>query len=265
MGNKQINENKYHQSQNLKPYDPFNPGKRYIIIMRHGERIDNIDKKKQLLPKEDPELTKKGIDQASSIGKKLKENYFKDIEINEMNILSSPSTRTIMTAIYAANSLNEKVFKNLCFITNLAEIGVNGGFKNNKEESPIYYYINTDNQYKKLWEQFIIKPTKNNNYHFSRFDFASNLNHSENPKEIEDRFKKVMDSILTYSSTCRENTLNLAVTHQLSICVMVEHCFKIMGIEYNSESLHCSYCSTYCFVFNGNKLEYLGDLKPDGL
>jgi broad specificity phosphatase PhoE len=46
--------------------------------MRHGERIDNIDIKKQILPKEDPELTQKVISQASSIGKKLKENYFKD-------------------------------------------------------------------------------------------------------------------------------------------------------------------------------------------
>ena len=46
--------------------------------MRHGERIDNIDIKKQILPKEDQKKKKKGISQASSIGKKLKENYFKD-------------------------------------------------------------------------------------------------------------------------------------------------------------------------------------------
>lgn len=55
--------------------------------------------------------------------------------------MSSPSTRTLMTGIYAVNSFNDKVLKNLCFIKNLAEYGIKGEFKNNKKESPIYYFI----------------------------------------------------------------------------------------------------------------------------
>ena len=55
--------------------------------------------------------------------------------------MSSPSTRTLMTGIHAVNSFNDKVLKNLCFIKNLAEYGIKGGFKNNKKESPIYYFI----------------------------------------------------------------------------------------------------------------------------
>ena len=37
------------------PFNRFKKGKKFIIIMRHGERIDSVDKKSQILPKEDPE------------------------------------------------------------------------------------------------------------------------------------------------------------------------------------------------------------------
>ena len=247
------------------PFDPLNQGKRFIIIMRHGERIDNIDKKSQILPKEDPELTENGINQAINIGKKLRETYLKEIEISEINIFSSPSARTLMTAIYSSISLNNKVLKNLCFITNLAEYGVTNGFKNNKKESPMYYFIDSDKEYKKLWDNFIIKPTKNNNFHFSRFDFQSNLIGMENPDEMKNRFMKVMESILTYSSTSYCNSVNFAVSHQLSICFMIEECFKEMNVDIKDyiKEEHCGYCSTYIFCFNQGKLEFLGDLKPD--
>ena len=248
------------------PFDPLNKGKRFIIIMRHGERIDNIDKKSQILPKEDPELTENGINQAINIGKKLRETYLKEIEISEINIFSSPSARTLMTAIYSSISLNNKVLKNLCFITNLAEYGVTNGFKNNKKESPMYYFIDSDKEYKKLWDNFIIKPTKNNNFHFSRFDFQSNLIGMENPDEMKNRFMKVMEGILTYSSTSYCNSVNFAVSHQLSICYMIEECFKEMNVDMNDyiKEQHCGYCSTYIFAFNEQeKLEFLGDLKPD--
>ena len=46
---------------------------------------------------------------------------------------------------------------------------------------------------------------------------------------------------------------------------MVKHCFKILGIDYKSSNIHCDYCSTYCFVYDGNKLEFLGDFKPDDI
>ena len=75
-------------------------------------------------------------------------------------------------------------------------------------------------EYKKLWEQFIIKPTKNTNYHFSRFYFASNLFLFENSIEIEERCKKVMDSPLTYSSSYRDNTINFIVTHQYYLLLL---------------------------------------------
>ncbi len=248
------------------PFNRFKKGKKFIIIMRHGERIDSVDKKSQILPKEDPELTQNGINQAINIGKKLRETFFKEIEISEMNIFSSPSARTLMTAIYSSISLNSKVSKNLCCITNLAEYGVDKGFKNNKKESPIYYFIDSDKEYKKLWDKFIIKPTKGTNFKFSKFDFESNLIGMENPDEMKIRFMKVMEGILTYSSTSSCNSVNFAVSHQLSICYMIEECFKEMNVDMNDyiKEQHCGYCSTYIFAFNEQeKLEFLGDLKPD--
>ena len=106
--------------------------------MRHGERIDNTNfKKNQELPKYDPELTYEGMKQAINVGIQLN-NFLRDenIELNEINIFNSPSSRTLQTGILAAGAVDysDEIEKNIRIITDLNETSVEGGFENNKEE-----------------------------------------------------------------------------------------------------------------------------------
>lgn len=45
--------------------------KKVIIVMKHGERIDLVDRKKQRLKEYDPELTALGKKQAKEIGQRV--------------------------------------------------------------------------------------------------------------------------------------------------------------------------------------------------
>ena len=83
-----------------KMLDPRKRNNRYLAIIRHGERIDSTGfKDNQELPKFDPELTYQGMIQAINIGNQLRNlfRYEYNLEINELNIFTSPSTRTMQT------------------------------------------------------------------------------------------------------------------------------------------------------------------------
>ena len=56
--------------------------KKVIIVMRHGERIDLVDRKKQRLKEYDPELTALGKKQAKEIGQRVLERCDKFDYIN---------------------------------------------------------------------------------------------------------------------------------------------------------------------------------------
>ena len=71
---------------------------RYLIITRHGERIDSTSfRKNQVMPKEDPELSVEGMSQAINIDIQLKNliRYKFNLEINEINIFNIPYIRTL--------------------------------------------------------------------------------------------------------------------------------------------------------------------------
>ena len=237
--------------------------KKFIIIMRHGERNDYENIKDKIFPKDDPKLTKKGIEQALNIGKKLNETLFNKLKINEINIFSSPFTRTLMTGIYTCNSLNKNIIKNLYLIKNLSEYGIDINFQNNKNKSPISFFINEDNNYKKLWNEYIIKPTQNYNYNF--YNFNSSFLKIEDINKINDNFNNVMKGILNYSSKTKGNSINFVVSHHMTLCCLIEECFNIMGIDMSEffDEFHIGFCSTYVFVLVNEKLKYLRDLKPD--
>ncbi|CAI2327401.1 unnamed protein product [Caenorhabditis sp. 36 PRJEB53466] len=77
---------------------------RTIWIVRHGQRIDNVDKKWKAnnpTKRDDPELTIRGKQQAHEVGK-----YFANMNIEA--IISSPFTRCIETSAEIVAMMQEK-------------------------------------------------------------------------------------------------------------------------------------------------------------
>ena len=256
-----------------------NKDNRYIAIMRHGERIDNTNfKKNQELPKYDPELTYEGMKQAINIGIQLN-NFLRDenIELNEINIFNSPSSRTLQTGILAAGAVDysDEIEKNIRIITDLNETSVEGGFENNKEESPIYYYKDKDKNLNILYDKYITKLIKDRNYRYGTLDFSSILGKEmlEDGEKMKQRAQNVINNIKNFSQTSYnqgENTLNIISTHQLNVSMIVEYLIDELNKEKNEQEKieikdqAFGYCCCYLFKFDENdEFSFIGLLKPD--
>ena len=256
-----------------------NKDNRYIAIMRHGERIDNTNfKKNQELPKYDPELTYEGMKQAINVGIQLN-NFLRDenIELNEINIFNSPSSRTLQTGILAAGAVDysDEIEKNIRIITDLNETSVEGGFENNKEESPIYYYKDKDKNLNILYDKYITKLIKDRNYRYGTLDFSSILGKEmlEDGEKMKQRAQNVINNIKNFSQTSYnqgENTLNIISTHQLNVSMIVEYLIDELNKEKNEkEKIEIKdqafgYCCCYLFKFDENdEFSFIGLLKPD--
>ena len=215
-----------------KMLDPRKRNNRYLAIIRHGERIDSTGfKDNQELPKFDPELTYQGMIQAINIGNQLRNlfRYEYNLEINELNIFTSPSTRTMQTGILTAGTVDymEKIEKVIRVITDLNETSVKGGFENNKEESPIFYHRDKDKNLNILFNKYVNNLTKNRNYRFSDLDFSSMLGkeYYEDLNVMKKRCENVITNIKNFEESTFEkdnNTLNIVTTHQLNVSNMVE-------------------------------------------
>ena len=256
-----------------------NKDNRYIAIMRHGERIDNTNfKKNQELPKYDPELTYEGMKQAINVGIQLN-NFIRDenIELNEINIFNSPSSRTLQTGILAAGAVDysDEIEKNIRIITDLNETSVEGGFENNKEESPIYYYKDKDKNLNILYDKYITKLIKDRNYRYGTLDFSSILGKEmlEDGEKMKQRAQNVINNIKNFSQTSYnqgENTLNIISTHQLNVSMIVEYLIDELNKEKNEQEKieikdqAFGYCCCYLFKFDENdEFSFIGLLKPD--
>ena len=256
-----------------------NKDNRYIAIMRHGERIDNTNfKKNQELPKYDPELTYEGMKQAINVGIQLN-NFLRDenIELNEINIFNSPSSRTLQTGILAAGAVDysDEIEKNIRIITDLNETSVEGGFENNKEESPIYYYKDKDKNLNILYDKYITKLIKDRNYRYGTLDFSSILGKEmlEDGEKMKQRAQNVINNIKNFSQTSYnqgENTLNIISTHQFNVSMIVEYLIDELNKEKNEkEKIEIKdqafgYCCCYLFKFDENdEFSFIGLLKPD--
>ena len=256
-----------------------NKDNRYIAIMRHGERIDNTNfKKNQELPKYDPELTYEGMKQAINVGIQLN-NFLRDenIELNEINIFNSPSSRTLQTGILAAGAVDysDENEKNIRIITDLNETSVEGGFENNKEESPIYYYKDKDKNLNILYDKYITKLIKDRNYRYGTLDFSSILGKEmlEDGEKMKQRAQNVINNIKNFSQTSYnqgENTLNIISTHQLNVSMIVEYLIDELNKEKNEQEKieikdqAFGYCCCYLFKFDENdEFSFIGLLKPD--
>ena len=263
----------------------LNPDKRnnrYLAIMRHGERIDSTDfRKKQELPKNDPELTYEGMMQAINIGTQLRNLFryeFKE-EINEINIFNSPSARTLQTGILAAGAMDymDKIEKVIRIITDLNETSVEGGFENNKEDSPIFYYKDKDKNLNILYNKYIDSLIKGRNYRYSKMDFSSILGKEafEDGETMKKRAENVITNIKGYIETTYNmdtNTLNIISTHQLNVSMIVEFLIRELNKERKESNLDeiklneqgFGYCCCFLFKINkNNEFSYVGMLKPN--
>lgn len=270
------------KNENGKMLDPNKRNNRYLAIIRHGERIDSTPfRKNQELPKYDPELTFEGMMQAMNIGVQLRNlfRYKYNIEINELSIYNSPSARTLQTGILTAGAFDymDKIEKVIRIITDLNETSVKGGFENNKEESPIFYYKDKDKNLNNLYKKYIDSLIKGRNYRYSNLDFSSMLGKEsfEDGEVMKKRAQTVITNIKGYvesSFTKDNNTLNIVSTHQLNVSMIVDYLIselnkqrKEQGVEeikINDQSF--GYC--YCFLFKidqNNEFSYLGLLKPN--
>jgi len=270
------------KNEDGKMLDPNKRNNRFLAIIRHGERIDSTPlRKNQELSKYDPELTFEGMMQAMNIGVQLRNlfRYKYNIEINELSIYNSPSARTMQTGILAAGAFDymDKIEKVIRVITDLNETSVRGGFENNKEESPIFYYKDKDKNLNNLYNKYINSLIKGRNYRYSKLDFTSML--GKKPFEGGEIMKKRAETVITNikgfvesTFTKDNNTLNIVSTHQLNVSMIVEYLIselnktrKEQGAEEIKINDPCfGYC--YCFLFKidqNNDFSYLGMLKPN--
>ena len=253
----------------------------FIAIMRHGERIDNTKLKiNQESQKYDPELTFEGMKQAINAGIQL-HNYFieEKIELNEINIYNSPSLRTLQTGILAAGAVDysDQIEKTIRIITDLNETSVEGGFENNKEESPIYYHKEKDKNLKIIYDKYITNLIKDRKYRYGSLDFSSILGKEvlEDGEIMKKRAENVITNINEFSRTSYnegENTLNIVSTHQLNVAMIVEFLIQELNKELKEKGLDeikivdqsFGYCHCYLFKFDENdEFSYVGLIKPD--
>jgi broad specificity phosphatase PhoE len=271
------------KDNNNKMLDPSKRNNRFLVVMRHGERIDNLPeiRKKQELPNYDPELTFEGMQQAINIGTQLRNllRYKFNIEINEINIFNSPSARTLQTGILAAGALDylDKIEKIIRIITDLNETSVRGGFENNKKESPIYYYKDKDKNWNDLYNKYINSLIKDRNYRYSKMDFSSILGKEplEDPEIMQKRAENVITNIKGYIESTYEqdcNTLSIVATHQLNVSMIVEFLIKEINKERKEKNMDVinltdqsfGYCCSYIFkIDENNEFSYIGLLNPN--
>lgn len=254
---------------------------RFIAIIRHGERIDDTPKwKSQELPSEDPELTYNGMKQAMNIGMQLY-NYFleENIELNDINIFTSPSTRTLQTGILAGGIVDypDHLEKTIRVITDLITSNVEEGLENNIEVSPIYYHKDRDKKLKRLYDKYITQIIKDRNFHYGTLDYKSILMDVEF-ESFESR-KKRAENVINYINEFTknrlnqgENTLNIIATHRFNFYMIVEFLMKELnkklkekGLkQINTEDISFGYCHCYMFKYDeNNELSFVGMFKPD--
>ena len=256
---------------------------RFIAILRHGERIDGTPKRKyQELPREDPELTYRGMRQAMNIGMQLY-NYFleENIEINNINIFSSPSTRTLQTGILASGIVDysDCLEKTIRVITDLITTNVEDGLENNKEDSPIYYHKDKDKKLKRFYDKYITQLIKERNFHYDNLEFTSMLGKDEF-ESYNDRIKRaqnVITNICRFSKTSfnkGENNLNIIATHRFNFYMIVEFLMKQLNkqlkekglkeINIKDNDISFGYCHCYMFKYNEtDEISFIGLFKPD--
>ena len=228
-----------------------------IVIMRHGERIDLVDKSKQKLSEYDPELTEIGIKQAINIGKRIKNQC--DFNFDVINMYSSPFTRTIMTGYNVINCFDNCNKKNIYLIDDLGEYMNPNGFKYNPFPSLL-----ANNPKNFLYKKFFI----NEGLNFQKMNLP--VQYIKYPETFDDMYKrynelgKCLFEKITHDNE-KKNKLEIIVSHGYGVQILTG--FFISQIKENNKKIDkdfmfVDYCGTFCFNYCDNKLKFVDELTP---
>ena len=99
--------------------------------------------------------------------------------------------------------------------------------KNNKEQSPIFYYKDKDKDLNDLYDKYVNYLIKERNYKYNNMDFTSILGKEEfeDIDSIRKRSENIISNIKQFVKTSyksNENTLSIITTHQLNANIMLD-------------------------------------------
>jgi broad specificity phosphatase PhoE len=227
--------------------------RKQIVIIRHGERIDCIDDKlsQAVLHESDPELTELGLKQAFSIGEQLSQEF--NNKATRYTIVSSPFSRTLMTASHLINGLKSK--SNKIEIALKIDNGLSEFISKSFKECPkkqIALFSDNENHSKYLKE-------------YITDDFENFRNHGietielfpEHPESMSSAIKRYASAIKRIREECSENSdIILIITHGYGVQIMCE--------ELNiGDFLGVDFCETFVFEENEDKsTKFLKNIKP---
>jgi broad specificity phosphatase PhoE len=227
--------------------------KKYIIILRHGERVDdsfikykdwnNSDNLK--INENDPCLTELGYEQSKSIGSQLK-LFFSNLKIKikdkKISLKTSPFIRTFETSQGMLEGLGiDNTLCNLKF-----SLKLNLG---------LYEYLSKSS--------FNLHPHQHLEiFHNRTLNDSNQLEYAEflprYPESIQDainRYYNVIKKLLSDFSE-DDNDLLVIVTHGYGVQVMCEY--------FNKEIFEVDYCHTFIFLLKQNlQGEFLEVLTPN--
>ena len=223
--------------------------KKYVILVRHGERADRAG-----LPiifhEKDPQLTDKGKRQAYEAGNIiksfLKETINENIDNIKLDIFSSPFTRTIQTSVQIRNNIckDKKIkLKNaLCEYINIEFEGYN-------PSEVIGLYIN----HPKIEDEFC-----NEQFELCEDSLPKSF---ESETDIEQRMNTFANSKI---KQIFEN-YNCDVTILVSHASPIDHLNRVMGYPGPYGWHNLPFCSTmiYSYDIENNKFEYIKKCKPE--
>lgn len=175
---------------------------KYIIISRHGERIDMVNKKNQILKEDDPELTKNGREQSEKMGEKLFLFFKNEKKIvfskENLQIFSSPYSRTIQTSISLIKGYELSIYESkILNINNKILEMINSYTVSNFPKKVVALYnppTTNSSLYKNQFEEFEKR----------KFSFKNDGQFNENElpiryeseKEIMERIKSAVDVVI---------------------------------------------------------------------
>ena len=228
--------------------------KKVIIVMRHGERIDLVDRKKQRLKEYDPELTALGKKQAKEIGQRVLERCDK---FDYVNVYSSPFTRTLMTGLAFIDNFNICDNKCIYISKDLSEFLSINGFKYDPLPTLL---INNTNKF--IRESFLNFDDINVKY-FTNKDSKDMIKYPEVFEDAVKRYTSIGEEIFERikNDNKKGNSLNVIITHgygvQIITDLLLSKCKSHKNIVIFPE-----YCSSYCFNNINDTLNYVDEIVP---
>lgn len=229
--------------------------KKVIIVMRHGERIDLVDRKKQRLKEYDPELTVLGKKQAKEIGQRV---YQRCDRFDYINIFSSPFTRTLMTGLSFIENFEQCNNKTLNITKDLGEYLSINGFK--YDPLPTLLLNNTN---KFIRESFLNFDGINVNT-FTNKDGKDLIKYPEIFEDTVKRYTSIGEEIYKVIKEDKRsgNHLNVIITHGYGVQIISDLLISKCKSSQKSLIIFPEYCSSYCFNYINDTLSYVDEMIP---